>query len=190
MSETNRLNNEIFEPPGLSDMIDKFPEFKSKLSEKTHENSENKTEDIEFKEHKKSNKQKLVIENKPGFFVAVALNDTKNKNIAADVKDKVDKMLKNPYIKRNSILTDAELKLYRLLIDILPIDKVTVAPKVRIADILDIYESLKNGLDNPIYKITSKHIDFTICDKLTMEPVCLIELDDAYHYKSDKSHLL
>lgn len=173
---------DTFEPPLVSHIVERnnlnVEKSKAVKVEKDTKSTENNYKKPEVK-------QKLEVGGKAGFFVVRAVESANIKGVEADSRTRVEEMMKHPYIKRQSIMTQAELRLYKLLLKIVP-DKVIIAPKVRIADILDVHESLKDSADSPIYKITNKHIDYTVCDAITLEPICLIELDDRYHYRSSK----
>lgn len=90
-----------------------------------------------------------------------------------------------PYIPA-VLMTRAEIKLYRFILDNLDlIDKVTVFTKVRLADIIKVDDKVTR---NPVYfyKIASKHIDFLIVNKETLKVVCALELDDYTHRADDR----
>ncbi|MDX9913888.1 MAG: DUF2726 domain-containing protein [Candidatus Moranbacteria bacterium] len=88
--------------------------------------------------------------------------------------------LKNlPYQKRASVLTKAEKNFFAVLQEAAK-DNFLILSKVRLADIL----TLPN---NQVYRakyfnrITSKHVDFLLCDKDNSQPLLAIELDDSSH---------
>lgn len=84
-----------------------------------------------------------------------------------------------PYSRRRRLVTRSELAFYRVLRDAVNNDWEIFA-MVRIADLL----SVPKGADNHrswLNKILSKHIDFIICDKDSLEVLAGIELDDPSH---------
>ncbi len=84
-----------------------------------------------------------------------------------------------PYSRRRRLVTRSELVFYRVLQDAVNNDWEIFA-MVRIADLL----SVPKGTDNHrswLNKILSKHIDFVICDKDSLEVLAGIELDDPSH---------
>ena len=83
-----------------------------------------------------------------------------------------------PYIKRKSILTDAEKKLYKVLVRRLP-DKVVIFSKVRLADIVNINETVTRD-STAFRKIAYKHVDFVILSS-NLDLICVVELDDFTH---------
>ena len=101
-----------------------------------------------------------------------------------------------PYLKRAEILTSAERSLYNLLTNTLNtklscINKhILIFPKIRLADIFDVnmtYNHITKD-DRWFYlsQITSKHLDYLICDSDIMNIICGVELDDFYHNKFDR----
>lgn len=85
-----------------------------------------------------------------------------------------------PYLKQNSFLSPAELEFYKKL-KVLATEKgLVVFAKVRLADLVWIPKNYK------LFKfffntIKAKHIDFVLCDAMTLEIKCLVELDDNTH---------
>lgn len=59
--------------------------------------------------------------------------------------------------------------------------------QVRVADILDTNKKLdkQTGL-RAFYKISSKHFDYVLCDKITLKIIAAIELDDSSHNRKDR----
>ena len=88
-----------------------------------------------------------------------------------------------PYRLRDDFLSPAELSFYRVLQSALG-DRVTISPKVNLADIFFVARPNENqGYKN---KINRKHVDFIICDPISMKPICGIELDDSSHARRDR----
>lgn len=99
---------------------------------------------------------------------------------------KIEKMdTEFPYIPA-VLMTRAEIKLYRFLLNNLDlIDRVTIFTKVRLADIIQVNDKITR---DPVYfyKIASKHIDFLIVNKETLDVICALELDDYTHKTEDR----
>lgn len=95
------------------------------------------------------------------------------------------KTSKWPYLKKDSLLTEAEKRFYLVLSEIIGNDYL-IFSKVRLADLL--YLPKMNNSDYYHYqnKIQSKHVDFLICDKENIKPLLIIELDDSSHLKIDR----
>jgi len=85
-----------------------------------------------------------------------------------------------PYV-RAKLLSPAELEFFKALLSAVD-DRQLVFPKIRLADILDIKKGLsKKSRQSALNRIWSKHVDFTIFSKDTLEVVYVVELDDASH---------
>lgn len=85
-----------------------------------------------------------------------------------------------PY-KRIQILTPAELQLYNFMRNNLcGIEKVEILTKVRLADLVEVDSNITKDKAY-FYRIASKHVDYVICEKKTMNIICVVELDDYTH---------
>ncbi len=63
-------------------------------------------------------------------------------------------------------------------------DRYRVLGKVRVADILTPEKGLnRKNWQIAFNKISAKHFDFVLCDKLTLEVIAVIELDDRSHQR-------
>jgi len=88
-----------------------------------------------------------------------------------------------PYRLRDNFLSAAELAFYRVLEQSVG-PRYSINNKVRLWDVLYVPRSDESRkFEN---KISSKHIDFLLCDPTTMTPVLAIELDDASHNRKDR----
>lgn len=59
--------------------------------------------------------------------------------------------------------------------------------KVRIADLILPKKGLsKKKWNKHFWQISSKHFDFVLCDKVTFEPIAVVELNDKSHHRSDR----
>ncbi len=88
-----------------------------------------------------------------------------------------------PYKVRDDFLSHAEFSFYKVLIHTLG-DQYVVLSKVRLADIFFVAKPNENL--RFFNFISSKHIDFLVCDSEMMKPVIGIELDDSSHNRSDR----
>ncbi|KLU02305.1 putative queD like protein [Rhodopirellula islandica] len=88
-----------------------------------------------------------------------------------------------PYRLRDNFLSAAELAFYRVLEQAVG-ETYSINNKVRLWDVL----CVPRREDSRTYenKISSKHIDFLLCDPSTMQPILAIELDDASHNRKDR----
>lgn len=91
------------------------------------------------------------------------------------------------------LLSDAELNFYRLLVKVLahPRDpngppQAVVMSKVRVPDLIRVRKGLgRSERSSAFNRIKSKHVDFVLCEPVTMRVMCVIELDDKSH-RSEK----
>jgi len=91
---------------------------------------------------------------------------------------------KGVYITCSSLFTPAEWLFYNSLIRAVD-DQFLVFGKVRIADVLNPDRKLgKSYWYRAFNRISNKHFDFLLCDKITQSIVAAIELDDRSHRSS------
>ena len=83
-----------------------------------------------------------------------------------------------PY-KERKLLTNNEYKFYYNLVQLADKYNLSVQVKMRLADIIEEYMSYFG-------KIKSKHIDFVLTHKYTMQMIAAIELDDKSHQKQNR----
>ena len=88
-----------------------------------------------------------------------------------------------PYRLRDDFLSPAEFSFYKVLTNLLGTHFV-VQSKVRLADIF--YVARPNENRAFFNQISAKHLDFLVCDPVTMHPLLGIELDDSSHQRSDR----
>lgn len=87
-----------------------------------------------------------------------------------------------PYRKRDSLLTPAEHRFYVTLLYALE-NQAVIVPKVGLQDVFFItdrekYQHYRN-------RISTRHIDFLICEPKTLKPLFGIELDDSSHNRAE-----
>lgn len=95
------------------------------------------------------------------------------------------KTSKLPYLKKDSLLTEAEKRFYFVLTEIIRNDYL-IFSKVRMADLLYLPKMSNSDFYHYQNKIQSKHVDFLICNKENTKPMLAIELDDSSHSKIDR----
>jgi len=88
-----------------------------------------------------------------------------------------------PYGLKDDYLSPAELSFYHVLRSILS-PELVICPKVRLSDILFTRRPHENQAARN--RLNQKHVDFLICDALTMTPRWVIELDDSSHERADR----
>ena len=90
------------------------------------------------------------------------------------------------YYVRNSLFTPAERSFFGLL-ESLDYDGVTIASKVRLADIFGVKKGLeRGGWQRAFNRIAAKHVDFLLIQSSDGRPILGIELDDSSH-KEEKT---
>ncbi|MCX8129399.1 MAG: DUF2726 domain-containing protein [Clostridia bacterium] len=97
----------------------------------------------------------------------------------------IDENTKLPYVLRDDFLSPAERSFFQMLQQVIS-NKAVICPKVSLKDIF--FVKTKDNKDFYSYnnKIHLKHVDFLICSKSDLKPVCGIELDDTSHQKEDR----
>lgn len=88
-----------------------------------------------------------------------------------------------PYRARDDFLSQAEISFYRVLLSVLSTQG-TICPKVRLSDVF--YVSRPNENRTFFNRIVQKHVDFLVCNPISMKPIFALELDDSTHTRSDR----
>ena len=102
----------------------------------------------------------------------------KSKNVKSSEKTDVSKA---PFLMAYSLLTQAEMNFYKVLITVVDREKYTICPKVRMIDVLWM-KTYKTANKQAFFnKIVRKHFDFVVCYADSLKPVYAIELDDKTH---------
>lgn len=90
------------------------------------------------------------------------------------------------YLKKDSLLTEAEKSFYAVLQDVVG-DSYLLFSQVSLLEIVSVPDGLnRSDRYSAKNKIQSKHIDFLLCEKETIRPLVAIELDDSSHYQADR----
>lgn len=112
-------------------------------------------------------------------FRLVRASRRKTKQVDAYLSvDVVTEQVSDMYQVQPHFVTDTELKFYRSLLTATDADYV-ICPKVRVADVLRV-PSIKHNYGS-FLKISQKHVDFLVCDAVTLQPKAAIELHDWTH---------
>ncbi|MFY0991029.1 DUF2726 domain-containing protein [Halomonas sp. C05BenzN] len=95
--------------------------------------------------------------------------------------------MRYPYKAQKRLFTNAEWRFYQHLERAIGGSHLVMA-KVRIADVLTVHgrRSQTRGWWRAFTRISSKHIDFIICDRDNGTILCGIELDDRSHFRGDR----
>ena len=89
-----------------------------------------------------------------------------------------------PYDAIPSVLTRGELAFFDVLMHVVA-GRYQVLAKVRLADLVEVTDNSPNRRAW-FMRISQKHIDFVLCDRPSMRPLLLIELDDRSHHRGDR----
>ena len=86
------------------------------------------------------------------------------------------------YKKQNALFTKAEINFLKTLEKIVTNPNVAIFGKVRIADIITPQKTTNSkGWWQLFAKITSKHVDYVLCNRNDYSVICVIELNDKSH---------
>jgi very-short-patch-repair endonuclease len=89
------------------------------------------------------------------------------------------------YRVRDDFLSAAKFSFYRVLVQQVG-DRALVCPKVNVADLLYVAQGSRSDRTRGRNRIDRKHVDFVLCEPLTMCPLAAIELDDSSHQRADR----
>lgn len=89
-----------------------------------------------------------------------------------------------PYRKRAHFLSPAEQSFYTVLTAAIGADMHLLA-KVRLIDLLDLPTATPR-FQHHFYQVVAKHVDFVLCDRQTLTPLLVIELDDSSHLQPER----
>ena len=88
-----------------------------------------------------------------------------------------------PYRLRDDFLSPAEFSFYKVLSSVGGA-RLTIQSKVRLADVFFVARPNENVAF--FNRIAQKHLDFLVCDSVTMKPLLGVELDDSSHKRDDR----
>jgi very-short-patch-repair endonuclease len=90
-----------------------------------------------------------------------------------------------PYVRIDALFSPAERSFFGILSQVVG-DRYIIFGKIRLADIIKPESGLSQQQRySALNRITSKHVDFALCDLRTLAIVGVIELDDKSH-KADR----
>lgn len=90
-----------------------------------------------------------------------------------------------PYKVRDDFLSSAELSFYLVLKNAVS-DWAVVYPKIGLRELFYVNSKNFGFFRSYTNKIDRKHVDFLLCDPVTIQPIMGIELDDKSHMRSDR----
>src|ERR1700752_312435 len=100
------------------------------------------------------------------------------------LRKKTIKLENSPYRKKDCLLTPAERSFYEVLQRVAG-DDMQVFAKVRLVDLVWLPKGTQNRQAH-LNRVMSKHVDFVLCNRKTVSPVLVIELDDSSHNMSHR----
>lgn len=90
------------------------------------------------------------------------------------------------YQSTPALLTPAERSFFGVLQQVIS-PSICLFAKVRLADVIQPRSSLNPSMWQTAFnKISSKHVDFVLCDAVTTRVRCVIELDDSSHHRGSR----
>ena len=94
--------------------------------------------------------------------------------------------VQHSYDAAGTLLSPAELSFFKVL-ELVVKDNAHIVVKVRVADLLTPRKGMtRSNWQKAFNSISSKHIDFVICDKTNLKPLCAIELNDKSHQRKSR----
>ena len=87
-----------------------------------------------------------------------------------------------PYKVRESLLTPAELRFHAALTQAVE-GRAAIYPKVGLQDVFSITD--REGYRAARNRISTRHVDFLICEVGTLKPLFGVELDDSSHNRAE-----
>ena len=100
---------------------------------------------------------------------------------AGDVRNTGRAGQRETYRRAESLLTPGEKEFYVVLREAVG-PQAVIQCKVRLADVL----LAPNNDRTAFRRVSQKHVDFLLCQRLTLRPLLAIELDDASHGRRDR----
>ena len=101
------------------------------------------------------------------------------KLLAAKSAAQPDSSVGPGYRKKKTLFTAAERSFLGVLDQVIDPEEYRIFGKVRVADLIEPNPSQNRSLWQRAFNaISAKHFDYVICTTDTLNPVCVIELDD------------
>lgn len=93
-----------------------------------------------------------------------------------------DDSVSYPYVRIPELLSNGEMAFFRVLRSAVA-GRYSVMVKVNLADLLKVVENVgdQRKSKSTHNRLSQKHVDFVLCDALTLRPLAVIELDDRSH---------
>jgi len=105
--------------------------------------------------------------------------------VREDEDPKVKEDVTLPYVLGESILSENEKAFYTILRSSVG-RKAVICPKVGLKEIFVVDEDVGKDYMRYFGKISRKHVDFLLCDTVTLKPICGIEINPVGRVKKNK----
>lgn len=105
--------------------------------------------------------------------------------LAGEGKDDKATKPEFPYHLRDDFLSPAERSFFSVLQDVVG-EQAVLCTKVGLNDLFWVKHSDPSRFRVYTNKIDRKHVDFVLCDPVTMQPLVALELDDKSHQRADR----
>jgi len=87
--------------------------------------------------------------------------------------------------RREQFMSDAEVRFYKALQGTVGA-RACIFVKPRLNDLVSIVDANRSNWQTVSNKLRMKHVDFLLCDPVTLTPLCAVELDDGTHARGDR----
>lgn len=105
--------------------------------------------------------------------------------LSANIKPSGNQSTAYSYVSRNSIMTQRESKFFRRLSEAFQTEYF-IFPQVHLPALLDYRGNDQKKKWSAFLHINRKSVDYILCDKNTLQPICAIELDDWTHTRKSR----
>ena len=105
--------------------------------------------------------------------------------LTGEGKDEQARKAEFPYHLRDNFLSPAERSFFSVLRDVVG-ERAVLCPKVGLGDLFWVKHSDPSRFRIYTNKIDRKHVDFVLCDPVTLQPLVALELDDKSHERPDR----
>ena len=116
------------------------------------------------------------------FVVAVALK--LSEKVRPSLNPSLKHSTKYDYVARNSVMTQKESRFFLFLSKVFQAEYF-VFPQMHLSTLVETKDVGKRRWSAFLH-INRKSVDYVLCDKITLQPICAIELDDWTHSRSSR----
>jgi hypothetical protein len=115
-----------------------------------------------------------------GYAIYLSLFKSKDFKLKDKSKDTIPKYF---YSLKQSFITPSEKEFYKILSEVAA-DRYYIFPQIHLSSL---FENDTNGRYHKLafQRINRMSVDYVLCDKITLEPIYAVELDDPSHNEYD-----